>query len=268
MEQDISLQLARAINPPYWTDDESAVGRVSLLPGSINPLMRGAQIAPMLPAWQPDVAKLAMEERRQRIRQVFFVDQLMMLPPPEVTGKMTAYEVAQRVALMQRLLGSSFMRLLSEFHNPFLDMVFGTLLLADELPPPPEQVVQAALRQHGRIEVNYEGPLARAQRGEELESIQGTLGMAQQVSAATGTLEIYDNLDLDEAIRRVGKVLGAPPTVFRDPRVVQALRQQRQEAQNSQAQLQQAGQVADMAGKAAPALTALREFAGAPAEAA
>lgn len=268
MEQDVLMQLARAINPSYWTDDESAVGRVSLLPGAINALMRGSQIAPMLPAWQPEVVKLGMEERRQRIKNIFFVDQLMMLPPPEAAGRMTAFEVGQRVALMQRLLGAAFMRLLSEFLNPFLDIVFGTLLLADELPPPPEQVLQAALAHQGRIEVNYEGPLARAQRGEELESIQGTLGIAQSISAATGTLEVYDNLDLDEMVRRASKVFGAPPTVIRDPRVVKQVREQRQQGQQQQAQLQQMGQMAQMAGQAAPALTALREFAGAPAEAA
>ena len=269
MEQDVLMQLARAINPPYWTDDDSAVGRVSLLPGAINPLTRGSQIAPMLPAWQPDVVKLGMEERRQRIKNVFFIDQLMMLPPPTDPGHMTAYEVSQRVALMQRLMGAAFMRLLNELLNPFLDMVFQTLLLAGELPEIPEEVALAALAGYRRIEVNYEGPLARAQRGEELEGIQGALMLAQQISAATGTLEIYDNLDLDEMLRRTGNVLGAPPSVVRDKKVVEGLLQQRQQHQAQQAQMAQMGQVAEAAGKAAPALTAIQGFGGGtPAEAA
>jgi hypothetical protein len=269
MDQDVLMQLARAINPPYWTDDDSAVGRVSLLPGAINPLTRGSQIAPMLPAWQPDVIKLGMEERRQRIKNVFFIDQLMMLPPPTDPGHMTAYEVSQRVALMQRLMGAAFMRLLNEFLNPFLDIVFQILLQAGELPDIPEEVAQAAMQGMNRIEVNYEGPLARAQRGEELEGIQGTLLLAQQISAATGTLEIYDNLDLDDALRRTGAVLGAPPTLLRDKKMVDALRAQRQQSQAQQAQLQQMGQMAEAAGKAAPALSALQEFGGTgtPAEA-
>ena len=267
MEQDVLMQMARAINPPYWTDDDSAIGRVSLLPGAINPLARGSQIAPMLPAWQPDVVKLGMEERRQRIKNVFFVDQLMMLPPPTDPGHMTAYEVSQRVALMQRLMGAAFMRLLSEFLNPFLDLVFQALRRARELPEPPEQVAVAARQNQGRIEVNYEGSLARAQRGEELEGIQGTLMLAQQISAATGTLEIYDNLDLDDAIRRTSAVLGAPPTLVRDKRLVESLRQQRKAQEAQAAQMQQMGQMAEMAGKVAPALGALQEFAGAGAPA-
>ena len=267
MEQDVLMQMARAINPPYWTDDDSAIGRVSLLPGAINPLARGSQIAPMLPAWQPDVVKLGMEERRQRIKNVFFVDQLMMLPPPTDPGHMTAYEVAQRIGLMQRLMGAAFMRLLSEFLNPFLDIVFQTLLAADELPQIPEQVAMAAMQQQGRIEVNYEGPLARSQRGEELEGIQGTLMLAQQISGATGTLEIYDNLDLDEAMRRTAAVLGAPPTLVRDKALVDTVRKQRKAQEAQAAQMQQMGQMAEMAGKAAPALGALQEFAGAGAPA-
>lgn len=238
MDHDVLLALQMYILPPYWTDDPDAVGRVQLMPGMVNPIAQGRQIQPMRGPGQFDIGKLGMEERRQRIRQAFYMDQLITLPAPDQAGKMTAYEVSQRIAYMQRLMGPAFMGLLSEFLNPFIDVTFGTMLENDELPQPPDEVIIAAMQGYGKITVDYQGPLARAQKGDELEAIEGTLNAAHQYYQVTQDISVYDNFDIDEAISRIGKVRGIPASVMRDKQEIARMRQERAEAQ-AQAQQDQ-----------------------------
>ena len=118
MDRDILKALQMHILPPYWSTDPDAVGRVEFLPGKVNVLAHGAEMQPMRGPGDFNISHLAQEERRTRIRQAFYMDQLLTLPDAAATGKMTAYEVAQRVAYMQRLMGPAFMALLSEFLKP------------------------------------------------------------------------------------------------------------------------------------------------------
>ena len=257
MDKDVLRALQIHILPPYWTDDPDAVGRVSLLPGAINPIARGSQITPMRGPGEFNISRLGMEERRQRIRQAFFVDQLLALPNPDVSGKMTAFEVGQRISQMQRLMGPAFMRLLAEFLNPFLDITFGLMLEAGQLPDPPDVVIEAAQMGYGKLTVDYEGPLARAQRGDEIAAIEGTLALAERILQGTQDPSIYENFDLDELLRRGAKVYGLPPSILKDPTDVEALRQEKAAAQQQQQQSQELLQTAQAAGQAAPALKAL-----------
>jgi hypothetical protein len=238
MDRDILKALQIHILPPYWTDDPDAVGRVLLLPGMVNPIAFGRQIQPMRGPGDFNISHLGLEDRRQRVRQAFFTDQLLSLPPPDQSTQMTAYEVGQRIAYMARLMGPAFMRLLSEFLNPFIDITFGIMLENDELPEPPDELIIAAANGYGTITVDYQGPLARAQRGDEVAAIEGTLTMAERYFKATGDVEIYDNFDKDELIRRSGKVYGVPATVLRDKEEVAQIRKERDQAA-AQAQQQQ-----------------------------
>ena len=262
MDKDILKALQIHILPPYWTDDADAVGRVSLLPGAINPIGKGSKIEAMRGPGSFDISRLGMEERRQRIRQAFYVDQLLALPPPDASGKMTAYEVAQRVSLMQRLMGPAFMRLLAEFLNPFLDIVFGLMLEAGQLPEPPDLVAEAAARGYGTLQVDYEGPLARAQRGDEIQAIEGTLALAERLFATTQDVSIYDNFDLDEVLRRGGRIYGIPAAVMRDATQVRALREQRQAAQQASQEAAALTEGAQALGRAAPMVKALMPAPG------
>lgn len=262
MDKDILKVLQQWIFPPYWIDDPDAVGRVSLLPGAINPMARGSRVETFRPGGDFNVARLGMEERRQRIRRTLMVDQLQSLPEPDAAGKMTAFEVSKRIALMQRLMGPALMRLLSEFLNPVIDAEFGLLMLAGEIPDPPDVVIMAAAQKRGRIDVEYQGPLVRAQKGEEVDAIQGTLDIADRIAMAMGTRDIYDNFDFDDILRRTGKVYGFPASSWRDPKQRDQARQQRAEEQAQQMQAEQLRQDAQAIGRAAPAVKALMPPSG------
>jgi hypothetical protein len=262
MDRDVMKALQIHILPPYWTDDPDAAGRVSFYPGAVNPIAQGRKIEPMRGPGDFNISHLAMEERRQRIRSAFFMDQLITLPAADQTGKMTAYEVAQRIAYMSRLMGPAFMRLLSELLNPFVDIYFGTMLEEGELPEPPDIVIIAAMQGYGKIKVDYEGPLAKAQRGDEVTAIEGTLAMCERYYQATQDVSVYDNLNIDEAIRRTGKIYGIPPSVLRDDTEVQQRRATRAQQQAEAAEVEGTREDIKVLGPASQMVKALAPTAG------
>ena len=69
------------------------------------------------------------EQRRTAIRNVFYVDQLMLQQGPQ----MTATEVIQRNEEKMRLLGPVLGRLQSELLKPLIDRVFNILLRNNQL---------------------------------------------------------------------------------------------------------------------------------------
>lgn len=264
IDQDALLALRLHIRPPVWVlgAGRETVGRVSLRPGAINPIATGASVQWLTPGGTFDIQQLSIQERRERIKQIFFLDILQTIPPLDVRprGNVTAFEIAQRIRLTAQILGPAFMRLLHEFLNPFIDTTFSLLLHARVFPPPPDSILEAALTNQGRIDVEYEGPLARATQAEDVEAIDETIQLGMQIGAQTGDLSILDNLDLDAAYRRRAEVRGLPMHLLRDPRQVTALRQQRQQAAAQQAQHQQLMEQAQAAGQAAPALSAMADM--------
>lgn len=257
LDIDILRGLQFYVLPPFWSDDPEAVGRVQMIPGIVNPIAHGRTINPMRGPGDFNISHLGQEERRNRIRQVFFTNELATLPPVDKAGQMTAYEVAQRISFMQRLMGPAFMRLLSEFLNPFVDIAFGVMYAARLLPQPPDIIYMLAERGYNQIQVDYEGPLARAQRGDEIAAMDGTLSTAERIAQGTQRLDIYDNLDLDDLLRRTGKYYGAPPSIIRDPAVVAQIRQQRTQAEADAAQAEQTRQAFETGAKVLPGAAAV-----------
>ena len=139
------------------------------------------------------------------------------------------------------------------------------MLENDELPQPPDEVYIAALQGYGKITVDYQGPLARAQRGDEITAIEGTLSMAERYMASTEDASVYDNIDMDEVIQRTGKIYGAPASVLRDKEQVAQIRQERAEAQQ---QAQETQEMIEGAKALGPASQMVKALTPAPQEAA
>lgn len=230
-------QLLLWVQPPLKARQEGVVGQVSLEPLAVNVLTEMDNLDVLRLEGRPDLVKIEQQELRTAIRQMFFADALQALPPADAS-KMTAYEVAQRLEQMQRLMGPAFQRLLTEFLDPLVDRVFGLLWRAGVLPPVPEIVLWAAAQNQGNLDVEYEGPLAKAQKGATVRSISETLAVATQMSAATGNMDVWDVLDLDGLLREVGMVNGTPRQFLIDTAQVERLRAQRKEEQAAVLQMQ------------------------------
>jgi hypothetical protein len=224
------LQLELWVQPPLTVLEEAVLGAISLESLAVNVMTRENAIKPLDLTGRPDLVKLEEATLQKSIRDLFFADALQGLPPVDAS-KMTAFEVAQRVEMMQRLMGPAFTRLLTEMLDPLADRVFGMLWRAGVLPPVPEEVLQAAARNQGQLDVEYQGPLARAQRGVEVKAISESLAVATQIVQLTQQTAILDNIDLDLAWRLVAEANGTPRELVKDLAVVAQVRRLRQQQQ-------------------------------------
>lgn len=231
-------QLVLWVQPPLTVIREGVIGNISLQPLTLNYVNSQDAIKPMDLTGRPDLVQIDQVALKQSIRDIFYVDQLQGLPPPEASN-MTAFEVSQRIEQMQRLMGPAFTRLLSEMLDPLADRVFGLMLRARALPQVPREVMLAAQQNAGQIDVEYEGPLARSQRGVDIRAIGDTIGMTTQLVGASQRLDLWDNYDLDGFARHVAQVNGVPKSLVIDMMQVQRMRAARQQ---QQAQLQAAAE--------------------------
>jgi hypothetical protein len=164
---------------------------------------------------------------------------------------------------MQRLLGPTLGRLESELLNPIIERCFNMMLRSGAFPRPPQNIVEFSRKKHGLIDIEYEGPLARAQRSQELVAIQ----KFNDTMAPMASLhpEVMDVVDDDMVARKVARVSGFPSDCLRSEVAVADIRQKRLAAQEEQNKLEQMSAVADAAGKAAPILQMMGGQAGATA---
>jgi hypothetical protein len=121
-----------------------------------------------------DVSSLQVEELRKMIRQLFHVDQLELKESPA----MSATEVMVRYELMNRLLGPTSGRLQNDLFDPVVQNTFRMLLRAGRFPPMPDKVKQAG----AGFKVRYVGPLSRAQKSDEVQSVERWLNDLAQLS--------------------------------------------------------------------------------------
>ena len=194
-----------------------------------------------------DVGELKIDRLQTSINRAFFVDQLQLKESPA----MTATEVQVRYELMQRLLGPTLGRLQQDFLDPLISRTFNILMRAGRLPEPPELVQEL----QAEYDVQYIGPLPRAQRMQVVESIN------QFIAGIAGIAELFpealDIPDIDEMAREVAKLSGVPSKLIRDEKSVKAERDKKEaqkEKMEAAMQAQQAGRAAQEVGAGAMAM--------------
>ncbi len=240
---------ARDVFPPVGVVDDGVVGTVRLTPGAQTMVRSKDSIFPITTGARWDVSQIKSEEKRVSIRKIFFSDQLQFTN----TQPMTATESDHRFDLMQRLLGPTAGRIESELLTPQIDRTFALMWRAGAFPPTPQAIIENA--QDGvpvQIDVEYEGPLARAQRLRDLSAMQRFEETIQPMLERDPTL--IDLIDGDIAVRTIGDVVGVPKKVFRDKREVARIREQRQQAEAEEQRKQDVERVAAASKDAAPAL--------------
>jgi len=188
------------------------------------------------------------EQRRDAIRNVFYVNQLQLQQGPQ----MTATEVIQRNEEKMRLLGPVLGRLQSELLKPLIDRVFAILLRSNMLPQAPEFL-------SGReIEIEYVSPLAKAQKSTELQSIMRAVEI---LGSLANVAPVFDYVNFDNLVKHLADIVGMPQKLLKSQSQVNAERQQAAEQAQQQQQMAQMQQVAEAGGKIAPLAKAMPEEA-------
>ena len=246
----------KQVDPPLLVPDDGFLLPVRTVPGGLNFYRSGTRdrIEPLNIGANNPLGLNMEEQRRDSIRAVFYVNQLMMQQGPQ----MTATEVIQRNEEKMRLLGPVLGRLQSELLKPLIDRVFAILLRNNMLPQAPEFL-------SGRdIEIEYVSPLAKAQKSTELQSIIRTVEI---LGSLANVAPVFDYINFDNLVKHLADIVGVPQKILKSQSQVNAERQQAQQQQQEMQQMQQLQQVAKAGGDIAPLAKALPDEARAVANA-
>ena len=189
----------------------------------------------------------AIAELRAMIRQIFHVDELQLKDSPA----MTATETQVRYELMNRVMGSTLARLQSDLLDPLLHLVVNILARARQLPKMPSVIRESG----GDYSLEYQGPLSRAQRTDEVAAIErGAAFVAGLLKM--GFEDVRDDFDPGEAVREAFKRLGVPAKVLPSETKRNQRRKAREELMARMAQAEAARAEGEAAQQGADAVAA------------
>jgi hypothetical protein len=246
----------KQVDPPLLVPDDGFMLPVRTIPGGLNFYRAGTRdrIEPLNIGANTPLGLNMEEQRRNSIRNAFYVNQLMMQSGPQ----MTATEVIQRNEEKMRLLGPVLGRLQSELLKPLIDRAFALILRKNLFRPAPEFLAGQD------IEIEYVSPLAKAQKSTELSSIMRAIEILGSLS---NVAPVFDHINMDKLVRHLADIVGVPQKILKPQSELNAERQQAAQQQEQMQQMQQVQQLAEAGGKVAPLAKALPQEAQALANA-
>ena len=239
------------VNPPLDIPEER-MADYRFVPGGRNPYEEAGRRVE-IPNMNLNIGA-GLEMQRQKIEIIkrhYLTDFFQMFAQAE--KEMTATEVRQRREEKAVLLGPHITGLNHDVLDGIIDGLFNDAVDEGLIPTPPRVLLESM--QGRRLEVDYMGPLAQAQRnffkGEPYRAAVQTWGGLAQVLAAGGRPpEFLDNYNMDYVSREMSKAGGLPEEAMIDERVVAKMREARAKKQAEAEQLAKMEQL----GKAAPGL--------------
>jgi hypothetical protein len=222
--------IGKVVDPATITTERGLLSDLDLGRGGLTVVRSLDDIKPYESRARFDVADMRIDRLQESINKAFFVDQLELKQSPA----MTATEVQVRYELIQRLLGPTLGRLEADYLDPLIKRTFHILHRNGQLAEMPPLVVE----KEGQYEIEYTGPLPRAQKQEVATSVLNWLGVVGQLAETFP--QMMDNVDEDEVVIGLAEMSSVPAKYRRDPKVVKKIRAKRQEQQETMAQAEAA----------------------------
>lgn len=245
----------KVVDPPIMLPHDGYLLPIKLGPAAINYKLSGNaqdRVEPLMTNANIPVGLELVDSTRMIIKRNFFVDLFLLLADP-AKKDMTATEVMQRVEEKMLILAPTLGRLMSELLDPIIHRTFMILLRNQKIPPPP-----AALEGRDYV-VEYTSPLARAQKLEEMKSINQVIGILGGVAQVVP--DVIDNVDTDELIKEIASLYNISPKLLRDEKEVAQIRVARQQQLEQQAKIANLKMIADAASSGAQAVKTGKEAA-------
>lgn len=160
------------------------------------------------------------------INEYFYTDvflKMSNLAQQGDTSRMVVEQVQELQSEKAASLGTRVGNLQSEAFDPIIDRVFNIEAEAGRIPTPPDILLESV---HGKVQVEYLGPLAQAQtRLTKVRSITTGLQLVGQIAQINPTS--VDVVDYDQAALEALDAVSFPASCVRDTKTVTAIRQQR-----------------------------------------
>ena len=245
----------KQVDPPLLVPDDGFILPVRTVPGGLNFYRSGTRdrIEPLNIGANNPLGLNMENQRRDAIRNTFYVNQLMLQQGPQ----MTATEVVQRNEEKMRLLGPVLGRLQSELLKPLIDRSFAILFRKNMFAPAPDFL-------SGKdVEIEYVSPLAKAQKSTELQSIMRGIEI---MGSLANVAPVFDYVDFDKLVKHLMDIVGVPQKVLKTTSQINAEREAKQEQEEQMKQMQDVQSLAKAGGQIAPLAKALPEDAQAIAD--
>ena len=249
---------ALKIQPPVLARHDSVLGTLRLVPSGLTIVQtHGQDIRQVVTPWQtgshPEVSQIKEADLRQSIREIFFVDTIRQLLQVN-KSEMTAFEFKNKLDLLFRMVATIYGRLQREFLRQVVDIAWDLQFYEGDFSPPPPEIY----RTNGKISVEFENPLARAQRAGDVDALALAFGDLAPVVQLFGPGSL-DRLDPDKAVTMIFNTRGVPASVTRNDAEMAAKRQADAQRAAQQQQMQEMMGAAEAAGKAAPLVAAAKQ---------
>lgn len=233
----------RMADPVLLAHDDGILDGFSLAPGFINSggiNSAGQKLIQPLDdnRGQIPFVKDLQDDERAVINDAFMVTLFQVLVD---SGNMTATEVIER-AREKAILLSPMGRFQSEEFGPQIEREIDLLVRAGRLPPMPRELVEAA----GDYVIEYDSPLNRAMKSEELAGFTRWVEIALNAAAATKDPTPLDWINWDTAMPETAPMMAVPPRWVRLKEEVDGMREARQQATDTQTAIQAAPAAADV----------------------
>lgn len=227
--QMILISAEKVIDPATLAQERGVIGDLDLNASGVTTVRDIKAIAPYESKARFDVSSLERKEIQNSIKQTFKVDQLELKESPA----MTATEVQVRYELMQRLLGPTLGRLQNDLLDPVITRTFFILYRAGLLPPMPDIVSEDT--EGDDIDIEYLGPMAKAQKMDKLTSVQRWFQLMAPI--AEFKPEVLDIPDVDKIGKDAAALLNVP---IKSDETIEKERKEREEAQKRAQKLAEA----------------------------
>lgn len=245
------------VAPSEWRNQEG-----NMVPGGIiyfdSPLQAQAARAAYEVPLRLDYLLADVQDVRARIDQAFYKDIFLMIAGSQ-NSRMTATEIAERHEEKMLMLGPVLERLNAELLDPLISMTFDRMVIANLLPPIPEELAGVDLS------VDYVSILAQAQRAVSTNAVDRftqNLGFVANIKP-----EVMDKFDADYWADHYSDALGIDPRLIVSSKNVALVRQERAQQMAAAQQMQMAEQMSNVAKNVsgieqAPAGDVMDQFSG------
>lgn len=231
----------KQVDPPLLVSDDGVIMPLRTTPSGINvggvDMNGRPTIQPLQTGGNLQVGLEMMDQRREAIRQAYFVDQFI----PKQGTPVTATEAIQNQENRLRLTGPQLSRVQSEFLTRVVDRVFAIHQRAKDFPEAPEEI------QGLDLNIEYTSPLAKTQRAQELVSLNR--GLQSAMALIEVNPDLLDVVDGESYLRDALDVAGVSAKHIRSEDEYLEIVQQRQQQQQQQEEAMMAKEAADSAAK-------------------
>ena len=221
----------KLVDPPLQMPDKGFLTPPNTAPGSMNyyRAATGDRIEPLRTGGQPELGMELTQSYQNRVREIFFVDQLQLNIGPQ----MTATEVIQRTEEKQRLMGPVVGRAHTEGLSPLIIRSFGLCFRAGKFPEPPAEFMESA----ARLKIIYTSPIFKAQEQVAANNLMRMQQVLMPFQAADPT--IGDMFHSQRIVEGIGNMFNIDPKFYRTPEELQQVQEERKQAQMAAANAEQ-----------------------------